>query len=300
MKNLPFGTSTRGTIFALVFASLLILPLAAQQPSAAKEQKATGPQSQTTPTTPAAKRPPQAKTQQEYADYNTAYAISGGAAMEKAAGDFAAKYPASELRSYLYSKAMHEYQSENNPAKMLETGKKVLALDPDNSIALVLTANVLADSLNDADKDHDQKINEILKNANHALQTIDSAFVAPPKATPEEITAYKNTLQSMAHSALGIMELKIGDDSGAEKDLKTAADLNKVQPDPYIWYHLALAQDHQKKYTDALVSVDEALHYTGSNPDLGRLAAGERKRLAELAGGSPTPQPTPAPPNSPK
>lgn len=301
MNNLPFGSSTKGTIFALVFASLLTFPLAAQQPAADKEQKTTGPQNQaTSAATPAVKHPPQAKTQQEFADYNTAYAISGGAAMEKAAGEFAAKYPASELRSYLYSKAMHEYQNENNPAKMLETGKKVLGFDPDNSIALVLIANVLADSLNDADKDHDQKIDEIMKSATHALQTIDSAFVAPPKATPEEITAYKNTLQSMAHSALGIMELKAGDDSGAEKHLKTAADLNKVQPDPYIWYHLALAQDHQKKYTDALASVDEALHYTGSNPDLGRLAAGERKRLAELAGASPTSQPTPAPPNSPK
>jgi len=219
--------------------------------------------------------------------------------MEKSAADFAIKYPTSELRSYLYSKAMHEYQNENNAAKMLETGKAVLALDPDNSVALVLTANVLADSLSDADKDHDQKINEILKNANHALQTIDSAFVAPPQATPEQITAYKNTLQSMAHSALGIMELKIADDAGAEKDLKTAADLNKVQPDPYIWYHLALAQDHLKKYTDALASIDQALHYTGSNPDLGKLAAGERARLATLAGGSSTP-PKDAPPNLPK
>src|SRR5436305_10988551 len=107
----------------MVFAlTIFALPMVAQQPPAGKDQDATN--------TPA-KRPPQAKTQQEYADYNTAYAISGGAAMEKAANDFAAKYPASELRSYLYSKAMHEYQNENNPAKMLATGNKVLALDPD-------------------------------------------------------------------------------------------------------------------------------------------------------------------------
>ena len=72
-------------------------------------------QSPTTPAQPkpAAKRPPQAKSQAEYKDYNTAYAITGGAAMEKAANDFAAKYPQSELTAYLYSKAMHEYQNEN-------------------------------------------------------------------------------------------------------------------------------------------------------------------------------------------
>jgi tetratricopeptide (TPR) repeat protein len=279
----------------LVFLFMVLsLPMTAQQPSAGSVQDAQG------ATTTPAKRPPQAKTQQEYADYNTAYAITGGDAMEKAANDFAVKYPASELRSLLYSKAMHDYQNENNPAKMLATGKKVLALDPDNSIALVLTANVLADSLSDADQDREQKITEIKNNSSHALQTIDSAFVPPAQATPEQIAEYKSTLQSMAHSALGIMELKNGDDAGAEKDLKTAAELNKTQPDPYIWYHLALAQDHQKKYTEALASVDQALHYTGSNPDLGRLAAGERERLAKLTGGSSAPQPQPPPSNTPK
>lgn len=243
---------------------------------------------------PAGKRPPQAKTQQEYKDYNTDYALSGGAAVEKAAEEFAARYPQSELREYLYSKAMHEYQNENNSGKMLAMGEKVLALDPENSIALVLTATVLADSLSDADQDREQKIAEIKKNSKHALETVDSGFTPPPGATQEQIEAYKNTLQSMAHSALGIMELKTGDDAGAEKDLRTAADLNKTQPDPYIWYHLALAEDHlatnatdesqrHKKYVEALASVNQAIQYTGNNADLGRLAQGEHERLQKLA-----------------
>jgi tetratricopeptide (TPR) repeat protein len=255
----------------------------AQQPSATP-----APQAQ-----PAGKRPPQAKTQQEYKDYNADYALSGGANVETAANDFAAKYPQSELREYLYSKAMHEYQNENNPGKMLAMGEKVLALDPDNSIGLVLTATVLADSLSDADQDREQKIAEIKKNSRHALETVDTGFTPPPNTTQEQIEAYKSTLQSMAHSALGIMEIKTGDDAGAEKDLRAAADLNKTSPDPYIWYHLALAQDHlatatvdkdqqRKKYIEALASVNQALQYTGSNPDLGRLAKGERDRLQKL------------------
>ena len=240
----------------------------------------------------AGKRPPEAKTQQEYKDYNSAYAVTGGAAMEKAAADFAARYPQSELRPYLYSKAMHEYQTENNPGKMLAMGEKVLALDPDNSIALVLTSTVLADSLSDGDQDRAQKIAEIRKNANHALETVDSSFTPPAGASPAQIAEYKDTLRSMGHSALGIMELKTADDAGAEKDLKAAADLNKTQPDPYIWYHLALAQDHQKKYAEALASIDQALRYTASNPDLGRLAQGERERLTKLAApAAPSPPP---------
>ncbi|HEY6967988.1 MAG TPA: hypothetical protein VJA94_02195 [Candidatus Angelobacter sp.] len=240
------------------------------------------------------KRPPQAKSQEEYKDYNSAYALQGGAAAEQAAKEFAEKYPQSELRAYLYSKAMHDFQTEDNPGKMLAMGEKVLALDPDNSIALVLTATVLADSLSDADQDREQKIAEIKKNSDRALQTVDSGFTPPPKTTPEQIAAYKSTLQSMAHSALGIMELKTGKDADAEKDLRAAADLNKTQPDPYIWYHLALAQDHlataatdrtqqQKKYLEALASVNAALQFTGSNPELGKLAQGERERLQKLA-----------------
>ena len=272
---------------SIVFGSLV----AAQQPSGSKDQGST---------TTSGKHPRQAKTQQEYVDYNTASVIKGGAAMEKAANDFAAKYPNSELRPSLYSLAMHEYRSEENPAKILAMGKKVLLFDPDNSIALVLTATVLADSLSDTDQDREQKVGEITANAGHALQTIDSAFVAPAQATAEQIAEYKSTLQSAAHSALGVMEFKNADYEGAEKELKTAADLNKTQPDPYIWYHLALAQDHQKKYTEALASVDQALHYTGSNPDLGKLAAGERERLAKLTDGSSVPQTQPSPPNTPK
>jgi tetratricopeptide (TPR) repeat protein len=258
---------------------------------------------------PAGKRPAQAKSQQEFKDYNAAYAVTGGAAMEKAADDFTAKYPNSELRAYLYAKAMHEYEVENNPAKMLTMGDKVLSLDADNTVALVLTATVLSDQLSEGDPDRAQKLAVIKKNAGHALETIDTSLVVASGIPQEQVTGYKNTLRSMAHSALGIASLKVGDNQDAEKELKLAADLSRAKPDPYVWYHLALAQDRwgtattnadeqQKKYSEALVSVREALRYTGSNPDLDKLAQGELKRLQQLTGkesGTPAqPQPSPS------
>ncbi len=263
---------------SITFAMFAVLACCA--PSVTAQQATTAPRTS----------PPQAKTQKEFADYNAAYATTGGAAVEKAADNFAATYPQSELRSYLYAKAMHDYQNENNPDKMLAMGNKVLALDPDNSIALVLTATVLADSLAESDKDKAQKIATIQKNATHALDTVDTSFTPPQNSTPEQIAAYKSTLRSMARSALGIMELKNGNDAQAEKDLQEAASLNKVAPDPYIWYHLGLAQDHQRKYAEALASINQALQYTASNPDLEKLeklAKGERQRLMDLAGPAP-------------
>jgi tetratricopeptide (TPR) repeat protein len=251
-----------------------------------------------TPAKPAqaGRRVPEAKTRQEFNDYNAAYALSGGAQMEKAADDFSTKYPASELKSYLYAKALHEYQAENNPAKMLSMGEKLLQLDPDNTIALVLTATVLADGLDEHDPDRQMKVAKIRKDAAHALETIDSAFTPPANATPEQVVAYKKTLQSMAHSALGITALKTGEDSTAEQELKSAAELNVTQPDPYIWYHLALAQDHQEKYPAALVSINKAVEYAG-NSDLADMARNERKRLMMKNGlmGAQDAKPAPGP-----
>jgi tetratricopeptide (TPR) repeat protein len=207
--------------------------------------------------------------------------LKGAAAEEAAAIDFANKYPASELRRYLYSSAMLQYQRENNPGKMLAMGERVLALDTDNPLALVLTATALADSLGDRDRDREKKINTIKHNTARAIQAAEAGY----SDTAAGATVYKTTLQSMAYSALGIMKLKTGDDAGAEKDLKAATELTKIRPDGYVWYHLALAQDHRKKYAAALGSVQQALQLASSDPELQKLAEIENERLAGLAKG---------------
>src|SRR6185437_7727898 len=231
---------------------------------------------------------PQAKTKQERDDFNRAYALTGGAASEAAANDFAAQYTESQLRRYLYSNAMLQYQRENNSDKMLAMAEKVLELDQDNPLALVLIATAMANSLGDRDRDREHKVSAIKRNAARAIQLAEKEY--PPGNETAEL--YKTTLQSMAYSALGIMKLKTGDDAGAEKDLLTAADLRKSRPDPYVWYHLALAQDHRKKYTAALNSVDQALQLASSDPELQKLAEVEHGRLAGLARGPRNGSPT--------
>lgn len=225
-------------------------------------------------------RRPLARSEQERIDFNAAYALTGAATEEAAAIDFSNRYPTSELRRYLYSSAMLQYQRENNPAKMLAMGERVLALDPDNPLALVLTATALADSLSDHDREREKKVSTIKHNASRAIQTAEAGY-SETSGTP----VYKMTLQSMAYSALGIMKLKTGDDAGAEKDLKIATELAKIRPDGYTWYHLALAQDHRKKYAAALSSVEQALQLASSDPELQKLAEVEHERLSGLARG---------------
>src|ERR1700751_5208870 len=86
--------------------------------------------------TPAAKRPPQAKTQPEFDAWKTASANTDPAALEKAADDFATKFPDSELRVLLYKNAMRMYQAANNAEKTEAMGRKVLSFDADDPEAL--------------------------------------------------------------------------------------------------------------------------------------------------------------------
>lgn len=232
-----------------------------------------------------------ARSQQEAADYHADYSVSGGAALEQAAASFAQKYPESELRSSLFARAMVEYQRENNSAGILKMGERVLALDPNHSVALVLTATALADGLGPSDPDRDKKIAEIKRNVARALQTVDTSFVPPAAATIEQAAVYKTTLHAMAYSALGVLNLKTGDYADAEKNLKVASELAKIHPDAYIWYHLALAQDHRKKYPAALNSVEQALQLASANPDLQKMAETEHQRLTRLTRHTESPEP---------
>jgi tetratricopeptide (TPR) repeat protein len=228
---------------------------------------------------------PRVTNRQEMEDFKAAENVTGANSAEIAANDFAAKYPASQLRIYLYSRAMYAYQAENNPPKLLAMAQSVLAIDPDHPVALVLTAYVLADGMEDGDVDRNRKVEEIKRSGNRAIKVLGSSAPLPLSATAEQQPLYRTTLQSMAYSALGMMKLKTGDDAGAEKDLLMAAGLPQAHPDAYLWYHLALAQDHRKKYAAALSSVNQALQLSSSNPDLQRMAEIEHDRLSGVSRG---------------
>jgi tetratricopeptide (TPR) repeat protein len=225
-------------------------------------------------------RRPVARSQQEYQDYRAASSAPTGSALERAAADFAQKYPSSELRLPLYLKSLRQYQRENDSAGILSAGENVLVLDPDNPLALVLTSTVVADGLTADDPERSKKIAIINDRTARALRLLDSK--APTTSSPGHAALYRTTLQATAYSALGIMKLKTGDDAGAEKDLRAGAALAEVRPDPYIWYHLALAQDRRKKYRSALHSVEQAMQLASANPQLQRLAEAEHDRLNKL------------------
>jgi len=261
-------------------------PAPAQNPPAAQSGTAQ-------PTAPAGKHPLQAKTQPEYEAYNAAHAqINDSAAMEKAAADFNTKFPDSELRVLLFRDAMHAYQRDNNGDKMLEMGRQVLKLDPDDPEAMVGVAEVLTERTKDTDLDKDQKLAEATKLAQHALETIDTNISIPTGAAPEQVDAYKRFLRSSAYAIVGTMQYNKENYKDAEDSFRKSIDAYPTQPDPVVVLRLALTLDKQTKYPEALKEVNRAVELTSSQADssVGVYARQERDRLVQLTGG-PAPKP---------
>ncbi len=249
---------------------------------------------------PAGKRPPKVNSQEEFAAYKAAAALTDAAAVEKAADDFAAKYPDSELRPLLYRSAMQRYQMANNADKMLEMGKKILAIDPDDPEALVAIAQVLAERTRDTDLDRDQRLAEARKDAERSLSTVETD-IPTSGYPPEQLASYKGYLRSEAYAVLGKLSSDAKNWTDAESELRKSIDAFPQQVDSIAVLRLAVALDMQNKIPEALKYADQAVELTKDRPEsgAGKAARDEKDRLTKLnVGAGPGPAQTATPPKN--
>jgi len=274
----------RAGVFIIMW--VLVTATAAQQPG--QQSQPSGQANAQPGAAPQGKRPPQAKTQQEFDAYKAAVANqTDAAAMEKAADDFAAKFPNSELRPLLYTTAMRLYQNANNPDKMLETAQKLLKVDPDNPEALVNSAEVIVEHTHDTDLDKEQHWDEAAKNAQHALETVETDL--PAGMQPNQIDLYKGLVRSNAYSILGSVSDSREKYADAEGYYRKSIDALPSQPDAVVILRLALALDKQAKYPEALKEANRAVDLLPDTTTTGKQARQERDRLVQLTGGGSPP-----------
>ncbi|HTZ97930.1 MAG TPA: tetratricopeptide repeat protein [Terriglobales bacterium] len=276
------------TFMVLLFTVLLIAQQQPAQAPASSPNPQAGAQA-----APPTKRPPQAKTQAEFDAYQAAMKNANDpAAMEKAADDFAAKFPTSELRDILYRVTMRGYQNVDNGDKMAETAGKLLKIDPDDPEALVNQAEIAVEHTRDTDLDKDQRLDDAAKGAQHALQSVDTDI--PTGVQPQQVEMFKNMVKSTAYSILGGVAEKREKYAEAEDYYRKSIAADPAHADPILILRLALALDKQGKYPDALKEANRAVDMTQENTTPGKLARQEKDRLVQLTGGG-TPPPASKP-----
>jgi len=284
------------TFVMLAWASLALGQQATTPQSQPPSQPSSAPQGTAQPgaatAPPQGKRPPAAKTQPEFDAYKAAVAVSGDpVALTKAADDFAAKFPDSELRILLFKTSMRLFQNANNGEQMSAAAEKVLKIDPDDPEALVATAEFIAEHTRDTDLDKDERWAQATKYATHATETVDTDVAIPAGTPQEKIDAYKGFLRSSAYSVLGTIAFNQEKYPDAENYFRKSVDALPSQPDPVVVLRLAISLDKQNKYPEALKEANQAVDLTQETSVAGKLARQERDRLVQLTGGT---APTPA------
>jgi tetratricopeptide (TPR) repeat protein len=270
-----------------------------QQPAGQPAQGQTATQGQAAPA-PAGKHQPQAKSQEEFKAFQDVAAKPDPASMEQAANAFAQQYPNSELKGPLYQNVMLQYQNSNNSDKTLELGRKTLSIDPDNVVALVTVASVLANRTRESDLDKEERLTEAKKDANHAIQIMNSPEGIPAGVPPERAEAYKSTILAMAYGALGQAEFVNNSFPAAEEALRKSTSFTGIQQDPISWFQLTLTLDREGKYADALQAANKCIEYSTGHP-VNQYCTQERDRVQKLAANPPAkpaaPAASPAPSN---
>ncbi len=271
-------------------AAVLIMVLTASFMAAQSQPSASAPASPSTPqseTANAGRPPVQTKTREEYKAYQAAIANEQNPdAMEKAADDFAAKFPNSDVRVLLYRAAMSSYQNAGNPEKMMNTAFKVLAIDKDDPESLIAIAELLEERTGPTDLDRQQRSQQVLEYATHALKTLDTDLAVPTGTSPDRVDAYKKYLRSTTLAIIGTIYYKQEHYPEAEAKLRDAIEADAANPDAVVVLRLALALDQQKKYSDALEQANRVVDLTQESTDLGRMARIERDRLLVQTAGN--------------
>ncbi len=273
-----------------IFAVLLAATLATAQTGTPQPPAA---QAQSGATAPV-QHQPQAKSKEEFEAYNLAASKTDPAQLEVAADEFVQKFPNSELKELLYVRAMTMYQQQNNSEKVVSTGRKAIELNPTNPVPLVAVASALVMDTRENDLDRDARYAEAGKDAQAALENIDTGLEIPPGVPPERVAAAKANLSSIAYDTLGVIAMNKKDYAKAEQSFQKAADLMKDQPDAVVYLRLSVAQDNEGKYPDALVSANKAVQFSQDGSAEKNLAKQQQARLQKLIAEK-APAPTPAP-----
>ncbi len=226
----------------------------------------------------------QAKSEAEYQAYSQAEQAKTADEASKAADDFAAKFKDSDLRFLLYYRSMLRYQADGNMAHAIDEGRKALSVQPNDPATLAFVATFLTQSTRETDLDKDQRYAEAIKDAETALQTVNTDLSVMPNTPVDQIENIRNVVRSVAYDALGAAYSATNKWADAERSLRKFLEVNTdPEASPIVYLRLAIALDRQNKYQEGLAAANKAVDTIPAGTPQATIAKRERDRLQTLA-----------------
>ena len=158
---------------------------------------------------------------------------------------FVAKFPMSYYDGPVYTILTETYLAAGQTDKMVDTGTKALALDPDNVDVLA----IMAWSLPRRASGNSPDLQKAQGYAHHGLELI-ATLEKPKDMSDADFTKTKNEKTSMCHDGLGVVAVKTGKFDDAITELTQAIQLSD-DPDMVDYYLLGIADENTSHFTDA-------------------------------------------------
>ncbi len=239
------------------------------------------------PAQPAAKKQPQAKTKEEF---EALQKLSDPALPPdqkiSLSEEFLQKFPDSELKSFVYRKELEAYQQKNDFSKMREFGEKVLELDPEEAVTLILLASAIPERTRETDLDKEQKLSQAEEYARRALGAIDKLEKPSPQMLDADWDKLRNDARAQSHAAIGMVALQRKQFPAAETAFKKAVELQN-QKDPVVYWRLGITYEFSKKYEEAREALKQSVaaggvKIPGAEGKTRDLAAEELARVEDI------------------
>lgn len=210
---------------------------------------------QAAPAAPAEKKK-QYKDQQEYTLYDSATKETDANKKLATLNTWKDKYPDSDFKMERTQLLLSTYQQLGQPAKMIDTAKEILAIDPKDITALYWIA-FLTPTLGSTSPD--------------ALDTAEKAanglLVAekPAAVKDEDWTKAKSQTDAVAYTTLGWVAMQRKNNEVAEQNFKKSLAINPNAAQVSYWLGtVILAEKKPEKQSEALFNFARAAAYDGT------------------------------------
>lgn len=210
--------------------------------------------------------PTGAVTEEEKAAVDKIIAATDAAERLALVEDFLAKYPQSPARDAVYAFACESARMQNNLSKAIEYGEKALELNPRQTVALIHTADSLAEGTLPSQADAQERLARAEEYARRALEVLPEFFskmTRRPETPEEEWNLQQKYWEAQPHAILGSIHMRRNEYAEAEEELRLATELNQYRPNAYDFLRLGVAQYRQKEYEEAEKSLQRCVELGG-------------------------------------
>jgi tetratricopeptide (TPR) repeat protein len=201
----------------------------------------------------------------EEADYKMFFAASEPDKKIQLGEAFLAKYPMSRYSQVVYGQLVTAYYAKQDWAKFYATSDQAVSKFPDDVDVLTLVGWVIPHVYDANDPEAEKKLSKGEGYEKHALEVIPT-IPKPPSMTDDQFATAKNEKLMQAHSGLGLIYFRQGDQDDSVKEL-TAATQGPTANDATDFYVLGVELQRQGNSSDAAAAFTKCSQIPGGLQD---------------------------------